>query len=105
MVEQPETPKVSSAEASITYTGEVSHVKSTVDAKTAVKSHISHVFDVEHGDIGYIDIVVEQIDPYREGSPSFKGRYSFKAEFELDEGPASYVYDDESEYVVDQLNY
>lgn len=62
------------------------------------KRHIRHVFDLKHGDIGYIDIVVSELEPSTEHR---KGRYPFKAQFTLDEGPASYVFDDKSEYVID----
>lgn len=101
MRKTPEAPKVSRAEATITYSGEVSTVKSPSHAKRIAKQHIAHVFDVEHGDIGFIDIVVSEIEPYVEGSIGASGRYPFKAEFTLDEGPAMYVLEDTSDYVID----
>ena len=96
-----DTPKVSGGEATVTYSGEVQQVTSKHHAKRVAKRHIEHVFDVEHGGIGFIDIVVSELEP-ADGTPGRTGRYPFKAEFTLDEGPASYVGENESEYVIDR---
>lgn len=101
-MEQSTVPKVTSGEATITYSGDVKQVRSRHKAEHAVKRHIEHVFDVEHGDIGYVDILVTEIEPPADGVFGSDGWYQFKAEFTLDEGPASYVYEEESTYLIDQ---
>lgn len=101
MSKTPDVPKVSRAEATITYSGEVRRTTSAAHAKRIAKQHIERVFDVEHGEIGFIDIVVSELEPHREDTIGRSGRYPFKAEFTLDEGPASYVFDKRSEYVID----
>lgn len=101
MTDYPDKPKITSGEATITYSGYVKHVTSKLDAKLAAQKHIEHVFDVEHGDIGFIDIVISEETPYIEDSLQYTGTFAFKAEFTLDEGPAAYLFEEKSVYVPD----